>query len=383
MFEYFPENYSWSLAFMMSIDMGAELSEVDTMCRPLRTAARTPGAGADRAWFQAWSAGAENTARLADADEKRGHPRAAAAKWFRAGMYHLTGERLVRAKDDSSLESYRRGLRYFANGVASSGRPVEFVSVPYVDGDLQSLFIPADDPANAPCVIHFGGLDVTKEMIYLMHADALAEGRLSMLICDHPGVGEAIRLQGLHLAPESERPAAACLDYLESRGDVPLEKTGIMGISLGGYYAPRAAAFEPRLKFCAAWGAIWDLPACVANCLRLGTGSVPLLEQFRWVFGLPAGADTAGHLAEFRLEPWMHRLTCPILVLHGENDRQAPAWVAVRTYDAAVNSARRDLILVPVDEPGAEHCQIDAMSIGVATLHDWVHDVCSSLPDPL
>jgi pimeloyl-ACP methyl ester carboxylesterase len=153
-----------------------------------------------------------------------------------------------------------------------------------------------------------------------------------------------------------------------------MQRTGIMALSLGGYYAPRAAALEHRLKFCAVWGAIWDLAMCTEYCLAKGTGSVPLLEQFRWVFGLSPDADVHARIAEFVLAPVMSELTCPILILHGEDDRQAPAWTAEKTYQAANNSTRRDLIVIPSGQPGSQHCQIDALSVAIDTLHEWVLD---------
>jgi Esterase FrsA-like len=376
MFEYFPDNYGWSLSFMMAVGMGAELTEIDAICRPLRAQSAAGGPAVGQAWLHAWSEGARAVAARAAADEDRGHGPAGSRKWLRAALYSLLAERQVEVKDATSLSVYRQGLDQFARGIALGGQPVEFVTVPYKGtSGLPALFVPARDPSAAPCVIHFDGLDVMKELIYLMHADALSRGEVSMLICDHPGVGEAIRLRGLHLTPRTEEPAAACLDYLAGRGDVNLQRTGIMALSLGGYYAPRAAALEHRLKFCAVWGAIWDLLTCTEICLARGTGSVSLLDQFRWVFGLGPEADVTSRLAEFVLEPVMEELICPILVLHGEDDRQAPAWTAEKTYQAADRSTRRDLIIVPSGQPGSEHCQLDAVGVAIEALHDWVLDV--------
>ena len=92
-------------------------------------------------------------------------------------------------------------------------------------------------------------------MIYLAIRDEFAKRGFSCLMVDQPGVGEALRLGGLHAIAESERWAAAALDYLETRKDVDSKRLGMMGWSLGGYYAPRAAAFEKRFRLCVAWGA--------------------------------------------------------------------------------------------------------------------------------
>ena len=92
-------------------------------------------------------------------------------------------------------------------------------------------------------------------MIYLATRDEFAKRGVSCLLVDQPGVGEALRFGGLHAIAESERWAAAALDYLETRKDVDGKRVGMMGWSLGGYYAPRAAAFEKRFRLCVAWGA--------------------------------------------------------------------------------------------------------------------------------
>ena len=72
---------------------------------------------------------------------------------------------------------------------------------------------------------------------------------------DCPGSGEALRFQDLKARIETEDWATACVDYLETRNDVDADRIGLAGWSLGGYYCPRAAAFEKRLKFVAVWGA--------------------------------------------------------------------------------------------------------------------------------
>lgn len=375
MFEYFPDNYGWSLSFMMALGMGAEITELDDICAPLRDAAAAGDEKADLVWLEKWAAGGKRVADSAAKDEKDGHQGAASRKWLRAATYYILGERQVAPKTDVSLEVYRKGLEAFRRGIELGHQEVEFVEVPFEGESFPALFIPAADRANAPCIIHFGGLDAMKEILFMYHADALRDGRVSMLICDHPGIGEAVRFRDLHLTPATEKPAGACLDYLEGRGDVPMDRTGIIALSFGGYFAPRAAALDPRLKFCAAWGAIWNTRACIENCLENATGSVPLLGQFRYVFGVDTDEEAWRLMDECVLEPYIDKLTCPLLVLHGENDRQAPAWTAEKTYEGAVNSVRRDLVMIPRDEIGTEHCQADAVSVAVDILHDWVHDV--------
>jgi fermentation-respiration switch protein FrsA (DUF1100 family) len=60
-----------------------------------------------------------------------------------------------------------------------------------------------------------------------------------------------------------------------------------------------------------------------------------------------------------------------VLIVHGENDRQVPLWMANRTFEAA-SSMHKELKILRLDEGGAEHCQIDNLTIGVDYMHDWI-----------
>jgi len=376
-FEYFPDNYSWSLSVMIALAMGGEIDEIDRACRGLRSRAAARDAEADLAWFDAWAAEGTRVRALADADHDAGRRWAAARKYLRAATYLLLAERQTSVKSERTLEVYRQGLECFRRGVELDDRPVEFVDVPYDGAALPALFLPAADVApgtRPPCMIHFDGLDVMKEIIYLMHVSELPRYGVSVLICDHPGVGEALRLRDLRMTPDVERPAAACIDWLEERGDVDPDRIGIMALSLGGYYAPRAAAFEPRLKACVVWGAIWDMGRLYELTKQPGFArSVDLESTFSQVMGVDGGQEELERrLAELTLEPIIDRVRCPLLVVHGENDRQAPLWTAEHTHAGAVNSAARELRVLTKAEGGAEHCQLDNVTMGTDYMFDWI-----------
>jgi dienelactone hydrolase len=384
-FEYFPDNYSWSLSAHMAIDMGGQISEVDEVCRPLQALAADGELHAE-AWFAAWAAMGDRLERLARADEAAGRSSAAGRKLLRAAAYLLLAERQIVDKSDRTQDAYRRGVELFARGAECSGLGVERVEVPFGDTSMPALFIgatAADGPA--PAVIHFSGLDVNKEIIFMMGARDLPRHGVSVLICDHPGVGESLRFRGLHATHASEIPASACVDFLEGRADVDAQRIGIMALSLGGYYAPRAAAFEPRLKCCVLWGAIWSVPELLewVRTQDESEVSVPLDEQFRWVMGAASVDAAREQLADWELADVMHRIRVPVLTVHGANDRQAPLFVAERTHAAAVNSPRRELRAFALDEGGAEHCQIDNPTMGTDYMCAWIADVLGGDPSGL
>ncbi len=382
MFEYFPNNYTWSLAVMSALNRGGQISEIDEACRPLREIAGTKALAGDptqqRAWFESWMKVAERVQRLGEADEAAGHPLSAGRKYLRAGLYYLLAERMPSHKDPRRLDAYRRGIAIYKHGLICRKEAVEFVEVPYTDQRgrhrLPAIFSKAPVSGRAPCVVHFDGLDVTKEIIYSAVADEFRRRGVSLLIVDHPGVGAALRLLGLPSGPDTEKPAGAAVDYLETRDDVDANNIGIMALSLGGYYAPRAAAFEKRFKCAVAWGAIFDYHACVADRIGgRGEPSVPgYAEHVNWVFGCDRIEDTMKIVKQMTLEGVADKITCPLLIVHGENDRQVPLWHAERTYEAAINSPGRELKVCRLADGGAEHCGADNGPLVVDYMTDWV-----------
>jgi alpha-beta hydrolase superfamily lysophospholipase len=107
-------------------------------------------------------------------------------------------------------------------------------------------------------VIFYDGLDVTKEILYGIIGDQFSRRGIACLVIDTPGTGEPLRLRGVASRADYEVPTAAIVDYLQTRRDIDPDRIGLLGISLGGYYAPRGAAFEKRITACVAWGAMWD-----------------------------------------------------------------------------------------------------------------------------
>ena len=382
MFEYFPNNYTWSLAVMSALNRGAQISEIDEACRPLKEVAGVKALLGDptqqRAWFESWMKVAERVQRLGEADEAAGHPLSAGRKYLRAGLYYLLAERMPSHKDPRRLDAYKRGIEIYKRGLICRKEPVEFVEVPYKDHrgqhKLPAYFMKAPVPGRAPCVVHFDGLDVTKEIIYAAVGDEFRRRGISLLIVDHPGVGAALRLLGLASGPDTEKPAGASIDYLETREDVDPKRIGIMALSLGGYYAPRAAAFEKRFACAVAWGAIYDYHTCVTERIGgRGEPSVPgYAEHVNWVFGCDKIEDTLKIVKQMTLEGVADKITCPLLIVHGENDRQVPLWHAERTYAAAVNSADRELKICRLADGGAEHCGADNGPLVVDYITDWV-----------
>ncbi|MBO20998.1 MAG: hypothetical protein CMM26_01270 [Rhodospirillaceae bacterium] len=387
MFEYFPDNYPWSMALQMALNAGAIMSEADEVLAPIKPLAGNNDDEANQAWHDAWVSLGERSKRLADQDAEAGRTLSAGQKYHRAAIYFMTGERMGKSDSEERLLTYRSMLDCFQAGLDCLGSPVERVEVPYKDASLPALFYPADggEGATVPCLIHFDGLDVMKEYLYLAGLPQTYAARgVATLLVDHPGIGEALRLRGMKLTPKLEEPAAAALDYVETRGGLDADRIGIAGISLGGYYAPRAAGFEPRLKCAVAWGAINDYGEITRKRLD-GTGTSLSVshweEHMNWVLGTSSRVGILEVTSRMSLDEALPNIRCPFLILHGESDRQIPLEMAEKTINAAVNSPRTELKVFTAETGGVEHCQVDNSKIAVEYMADWVADVLNAEKD--
>jgi 2,6-dihydroxypseudooxynicotine hydrolase len=199
--------------------------------------------------------------------------------------------------------------------------PGERVQIPFEDGMLNGILRKPIGYDRPPVVMMAVGLDSTKEEGDAYEAPFLARG-MATLIFDGPGQGEA--QYDLAIRGDYEVPVAAVLDYISARRDLDKSRIGMWGVSLGGYYAPRAAAFDKRIQACIAlggpfdWGAAWDgLPALTR-------------EAFRVRSHCETQADAKKHAATLTLEGIAGNITCPIFIVNGRRDRIVPAADAER-----------------------------------------------------
>ena len=379
-FTYFPENYRWSHGLLIALNGapwgGAEIGEVNRVGLKLRQRL-----GDDRAWFEEWTRLAESVEGIGRERASAGKDASAAAYLFRAAHYYHVGERFLQPKSAEGLAAYKRGVDCFRDAAKRTRRPrIEPVEIPYEGTSLPALLVhPEGVRGRAPALVFFDGFDITKEIQYFKGIPDLSARGIACLIVDGPGNGEAIRFRNLTLHHETERYATAAWEYLAARPEIDPARIGVMAISLGGYYAPRAAAFEPRFAACIAWGAQWDYHAVWKERLdRIARGetlslSVPW-EHLLWIFGVSSKDEALKRLEGFRLEGVVGRIRCPFLLVHGEGDAQIPLALAQKCF-AAVGSTRKTLKVFTREEGGYHHCQIDNISIGTAYMWDWLEEV--------
>ncbi len=379
MFKYFPTNYVWNLSVDLAIEMGARIGEIEEMCAPLQDAARQPDAAGTAAFRETWVRMADKLCDLAEEDGEKGRLLSAGEKYGRASAYLITCERLQAHGSPGRLELYQRVLDLFARGVRLGRENCTRVEIPYEGTHLSALYTRAEGvTGRAPLLVQVNGLDSTKEMKYRVGLPLwLAKRGVSSLVVDQPGTGEALRLHGLTARHDAEHWASRVVDWLVEHPEVDPGRIGCEGVSLGGYYCPRAVAFEPRFACGVAWGANHDWRN-VQKARREREGNFPVphyWEHVFWVWGAK-DIDEFMRIAEnVHLDGVLDRIRVPFLVTHGEKDSQIPLKWAHRTFEQLVNSPRRELKIFTEREGGVQHASFDNSMNAGHYIADWVAEV--------
>jgi dienelactone hydrolase len=375
MFEYFDDNYVWNLSVLLALSLGGSLDEIDRACRPLRDPGLGTGEEATEAFLREWSRIADQLVELGDEDCARHRYLSAGEKYERAAMYLGIAERMQAPDALERLGVYERMLTLFSRSIDLQGEPAERVEIPFGDALLPAYLLAPRRNGPAPCVLQWNGLDSTKEMLYGSRlAHELARRGVATLMVDTPGSGDALRRFGLTARPETEEWASACIDYLQLRDEVSAEHVGIVGWSLGGYYAPRAAAFDRRLSLCVAWGANHNWGQRQLQRLD-NEGELPVphyWDHVLWVWGQPDLEHFMGMAPRITLDGVVERIEAPFLIVHGENDRQIPLADAHRSYDQAIRSSKRELKIFTKSIGASEHVGLDNLSLPRTYIADWI-----------
>jgi alpha-beta hydrolase superfamily lysophospholipase len=381
-FLYFPENYRWSHGLLIGLNTapwgGAEIGEVNRIGLRLKDKA-----GDDDAWFREWTREARIVEDRGRERIAEGHTIGGAQYLRRASIYYHVGERFLQPKSKEGNDAYMRGVNCLRDAAKYIKRPrLEHVEIPYEGTSLPAIYVhaePAGRAGKVPAMVFFDGLDVTKEIQYFKGVADLAARGIACLIVDGPGNGESIRFRNLYLRPDTEHYATPAYEYLAGRPEVDPTRIGVMAISLGGYYAPRAAAFEQCFACCIAWGAQWDYQKIWRDRFdRIARSETPSLSvashHILWVLNAASQEEALQKLEPFKLDGAVQKITCPFLMLHGEGDEQIPLSEAQKCFEA-VGSKHKTFKLFTREEGGYHHCQIDNQSICTAFMWDWVEQV--------
>jgi dipeptidyl aminopeptidase/acylaminoacyl peptidase len=213
----------------------------------------------------------------------------------------------------------------------------ERVAIPYEGKELYGILRKPAGAERPPVIVMAMGLDSTKEECDAYEQPFLARG-MATLAFDGPGQGEA--QYDFAIRGDYEVAVTAVIDWLQTRHDVDTDRIGMWGVSLGGYYAPRAAAFEKRIKACIALGGPFDWSGAWDGLPELTR------EAFRVRSHCASQDDARRHGAALSLVEAAPRINCPIFIVNGKLDRIVP-W---RDSERLAQAVKGPVELMIIDE---------------------------------
>ncbi len=272
-------------------------------------------------WCAAWSARAAIHEALGEKALAEGFKLSAGEHFTRAAVCYHFGKFLFVNDMGEMKAAHTKAVACRNKALPLLDPPGERVAIPYEGTRLYGNLRKPAGVAKPPVVVMCMGLDSAKEEMDDYENRFLARG-VATLAFDGPGQGEAEYELGI--CPEYEKPVKAVVDWIETRGDLDAKRVGIWGVSLGGYYAPRAACFEKRLKACVA------LSGAYQRSTSFEGRPVINVEAFRVrskCASLEEAAKVAGRMT---LAGSAKNITCPIYIVAGTKDRLTPHTEAGR-----------------------------------------------------
>ena len=315
-------------------------------------------------WFPKWSAKATHFEEMATEAFKRSKLITAREAYYQAFFFHRLASFPLIEDTPARRESYQNFVAAFRRAVElDNNLHLDFIEVPIAEQSFPGyLNLPLRIQGKVPTVIFIPGADGWKEDQLSVSVRPLAERGVACIIVDGPGQGEALGRRGIHARHDYEVVVSAILDYLERRPEIDMTRVGLVGSSMGGYYAPRAAAFEKRIKAFICFSALFDVVEGLFDVYP------PIRPRMMECIGAKTIEETRQRCLPFTLKEVAHQIESPGLILHGGKDIICPPSEAYRLYDA-LKSPRE----IKVWEDGS-HNLGNHMIEARALMWDWLTD---------
>lgn len=374
-----------------AVSGGADIGEV------LKTAYQIKE-GDDESWFTEWAKTAEQCEKRGNVFLGEGKSVSARQEFFRASNYYRTAEFFLHTnpKDPRIISVAKKSRETFIKAAQLSETPIIPVEIPFEGTTLPGYLCLVDKRGiKRPLLIVHSGFDGTAEELYFATAFFALKRGYNVLLFEGPGQGRVIREQGLPFRYNWETVVTPVVDYVLTRKEVDKRRIALMGISFGGYLAPRAVAFEKRIKACIVNGGVYDFHMTA----RLKPDDEKYLDtqegakeidrflyekmktdpSLRWAmangmftFHAQSPSEWMKMTRAYHLRDIVHMITCPMLVVDSEGDKDLPGQSKM-LYDAL--QSPKDFILFTREEGAEEHCQMGALLLSNARILDWLDSI--------
>ncbi len=287
-------------------------------------------------WGPNWRTVGEMHEALGRDAEQRGHTLSATQAYQRAAWCYHLGKFLWFEDVQLHGELRERSVAVYRKALPHLDPPGQRLEIPFEGRVIPANLRRPRDARRPPFVLLVPGLDSSKEELFAIEDEFLRRGMATLTI-DGPGQSE--NSVDFPMRPNWETVITPLLDHIERLDlDVDLGRIGLMGISMGAIYGPRAAAYEKRVRAVVGLAGPYNLGECWDALNPLTKGG--------YIFYTKSADEAAARRAAFtlNLEGVLNRVTQPLLVVHGVRDRLFPPAQAERIAREAPNAT---LVMYP------------------------------------
>lgn len=266
---------------------------------------------------------------------------------------------------------------------------VQIDKVLFKDSYLPCIKVNIENPKDT--IIVHGGYDSFIEEFYLICLDLSKDG-YNIILFEGEGQGTTLR-NGLRFNYQWENSVTTLLDYYE------IDKCTILGISWGGYFALRAAAFDSRIKNVISYDVLFDgldvqfslfkgIKKYIAYFLfmtkskktmnRIVTKAMSKSSLAKWsiehgmyITGTSSTYDFYENIEKHTLKKIGNRVYSNVLLLAGEKDHYIPFSHLNKTKDELKN-ANISSKMFTIDEGGEQHCQVGNFPLALNEIKKWL-----------
>lgn len=360
-------------------------------------------------WYNEWLKTADRVSKYGDQCLSSGHKISALDSYLRASNYYRTAEFFLHENpaDPRISETWEKSVKMFQKAANLFSHHFEQVEIPYNENSISSnslpgyFYMPNEDSNSStsknstrPTLILFTGFDGTQEELYTTSVVPALQRGYNCLTFEGPGQGRVIRKQHIHFRYDWENVITPVLDFIltKKRELVDPKRIAVMGISLGGFLAARAAAFEHRISACILDDGVYDIYQTFLNRFNWSRNQIekedPLilntiletsmyfnttirwaLSHGMWTFGAKTPFEFIQKNRNYTLKDISQNIKCPTLVLEAEKDDSFPGQPKL-VYESLKCS--KHYILFTTEEGAEDHCQIGALARSNQQIFDWL-----------